>query len=70
MPLGALFGAQGSLNDFKGAALGRRQKTCSYGDQPLKLPRYSHTGKGTHNLFYGQRVLQCAEISKLAEFLL
>lgn len=30
IPLGSLFGAVGSLNDFNGAAFGRRSKYCSY----------------------------------------
>ena len=51
IPLAALFGAQGSLNDFRGAVLGRRNKHCSYGDVPLKLPRKCQTGGEFNGLY-------------------
>ena len=44
VPLGSLFGATASMNDFRGAAMGRRKKTCSYEDGLLDLPATSMTG--------------------------
>lgn len=43
IPLGSLFGASGSLNDFNGAAYGRRTKYCTY-SETVDLPMTSTTG--------------------------
>ena len=42
IPLGSLFGAAGSLNDFRGAAFGRTMKYCYYSNAVYK--RYAMTG--------------------------
>ncbi|ELT89878.1 hypothetical protein CAPTEDRAFT_200569 [Capitella teleta] len=44
VPLGTLFGASGSLNSFRGAAIGRLPKHCVYKDQHLILPKDAMTG--------------------------
>lgn len=43
IPLGSLFGASGSLNDFNGAMYGRRSKYCSY-SEISNLPTTTTTG--------------------------
>jgi hypothetical protein len=44
VPLGTLFGASGSLNDFRGAAIGRLPRHCYYEDPYLAFPKESMTG--------------------------
>ena len=57
--LGTLFGASGSMNDFKGAAIGRRKKYCLYDDAYLDLPKTEMTGY----LYLPMPFWQKAEIS-------
>ena len=46
VPLGSLFGVTGSLNDFSGAAMGHKQKTCYYDDIDTdhEFPKNAMTG--------------------------
>ena len=44
VPLGALFGVGGSLNDFKGATVGHRKRYCSYEDSLLDMPKLTDVG--------------------------
>ena len=44
VPLGSLFGATASLNEFIGAAVGRGRKFCAYDDARLELPATTVTG--------------------------
>ncbi len=44
VPLGALFGVAGSLNDFKGAAMGHRRRTCMFSDNQVDLRPTDCTG--------------------------
>lgn len=44
VPLGSLFGATASLNEFIGAAVGRGRKFCAYENARLDLPSTAVTG--------------------------
>lgn len=44
VPLGAIFAASSSLNDFMGAAVGRRKHFCTYHDGISALPSTTSTG--------------------------
>ena len=43
MTLGSIFGATGSMNELRGASMGRRKRTCSYSDGLLDLPATTMT---------------------------
>lgn len=44
VPLGSLFGATASLNDFSGAAFGKRSMHCNYRDPNISLEERTVTG--------------------------
>lgn len=44
IPLGSLFGATASLNDFSGAAFGKRSMDCDYDDRDVSLEEKTITG--------------------------
>jgi len=44
VPLGSLFGATASLNDFSGAAFGKRSMQCHYDDSKISLDEKTITG--------------------------
>jgi len=44
IPLGSLFGATASLNDFSGAAFGKRSMYCDYDDTDVNLEERTITG--------------------------
>ena len=44
VPLGSMFGATASLNEFIGAAVGRGRKSCAYENARLQLPATAVTG--------------------------
>lgn len=69
IPLGSLFGATGSLNDYRGAAFGRRSKWCRYSDSEMNhLPEIAMTGYFYMPMPYWESALLVLEGSKSFEY--
>jgi len=57
VPLGSLFGATASLNDFSGAAFGKRSVYCTYSDPDVSLEQTAITGYFYFPMPYWQEAL-------------
>jgi len=67
VPLGSLFGATASLNDFSGAAFGKRSLYCDYDDPDISLKEETITGYFYFPMPYWHEALLVVEGADILE---